>query len=104
MKWVRYVVYLRCNIRSVYPKIDFQHYMTILNNVFTPSPPIIANCDITILWSHALNETDARAANCGLWSPNHFVPLLSLAMQHESDDSNMSTSFEVGYSLVYANI
>jgi hypothetical protein len=66
--------------------------MTILNNVFTPAPHIVANCHIAILWSHALNETYARAANNGAWSPNHFVPLLSPAMDHESDDSNQSTS------------
>ena len=33
---------LGCNIRSVYPKIDFHHYMTIWDNIFTPIPPI--NC------------------------------------------------------------
>ncbi len=74
--------------------------MTVMNNVFTPASPIIANCDITILWSHALNETYARAASYGAWSPNHFVPLLSPATHHESHDSNMSTAFNVGYLLV----
>ena len=34
---------LRCNIRSVYPKIDFQHYMTLWDSVFTPVPPVIAD-------------------------------------------------------------
>ncbi|CAF3586456.1 unnamed protein product [Rotaria sp. Silwood1] len=37
---------LRCNIRSIYPQIDFQQYMTIWDNVITPAPPIIASYDI----------------------------------------------------------
>ncbi|CAF3819577.1 unnamed protein product [Rotaria sordida] len=75
---------LQCNIQSIYPKIDFQHYMAILNNVFTPVPPIIANCNISILWSHTLNEKDARETNNGTWSPNHFVPLMSPAILNET--------------------
>jgi hypothetical protein len=95
---------LGCNIRSIYPRIDFQQYMAMLNRVFTPAPPVVANCNIAILWSHALRETAARAANHGKWSPNHFVPLLSPAMRHESDDSNMSISINVGYLFVHTNM
>ncbi|CAF4987609.1 unnamed protein product, partial [Rotaria sp. Silwood1] len=86
---------LRCNIRSIYPKIDFREDMAILNNVFTPRPSIIANCDITILWSHVWNELDARATNNNVWSPNHFVPLMQSFVYDESDHSNMSTSIAV---------
>ncbi len=93
---------LKCNIRSVYPKIDFREYMAIMNNVFTPIPPIVANCEITILWSHTLNETYARAANNGAWSPNHFIPLLSAPMEPESDHSNQSMS-TVTVSYYYIN-
>ncbi|CAF5155178.1 unnamed protein product, partial [Rotaria sp. Silwood1] len=67
--------------------------MTILNNVFTPAPRVIANCNIAILWSHVLNETDARAANNGPWSSNHFVPLLSSAMHYTSEYGNKSPTF-----------
>ncbi|CAF5068817.1 unnamed protein product [Rotaria sp. Silwood1] len=84
---------LKCNIRSIYPKIDFREDMTILNNVFTPAPPAIANRNIEILWSHVLNETAARAANNGEWSPNHFVPLLSSAMNYTSEYENKSPTF-----------
>ncbi|CAF4991150.1 unnamed protein product, partial [Rotaria sp. Silwood1] len=84
---------LKCNIRSIYPKIDFREDMNILNNVFTPAPPVIANCNIAILWSHVLNETDARAANNGAWSSNHFVPLLSSAMHYTSEHENKSPTF-----------
>ncbi|CAF2995649.1 unnamed protein product [Rotaria sp. Silwood2] len=49
--------------------------MVIWDNVFAPVPPIIANYDIAILWSNALNEENAREINNGAWNPNHFVPL-----------------------------
>jgi hypothetical protein len=62
--------------------------MAVMNNVFTPVPPIIANCEITIMWSHTSNETYARAVNNGAWSPNHFVPLMSPGVQYEFDHSN----------------
>ncbi|CAF2941478.1 unnamed protein product, partial [Rotaria sp. Silwood2] len=84
---------LKCNIRSIYPKIDFREDMAIMNNVFTPAPPVIANCNIAILWSHVRNETDARAANNGAWSSNHFVPLLSSAMHYTSEHGNKSPTF-----------
>jgi hypothetical protein len=64
--------------------------MAILDNVFTPASPIIVNCEIAILWSHALNEKDARKINNGTWSPNHFVPLMLPAIYNETDDSNES--------------
>jgi hypothetical protein len=86
---------LQCNIQSVYPKIDFQHYMAILDNVFTPVLPIIANCNIAILWSHALNEKDARETNNGTWSPNHFVPLMSPHILNELNNTNQSASLAV---------
>ena len=54
---------LHCNRRSVSPKLDFQHYMTLWDSVFTPVPSVIADCSIAILWSHVQNENDARAMN-----------------------------------------
>jgi hypothetical protein len=68
---------LQCNIRSVYPNIDFRDDMMIVNRIFTPVPPIKANFQITILWSHMESEVNVRAINNGTWSPNHFVPLLT---------------------------
>jgi OTU-like cysteine protease len=83
---------LQCNIRSVYPNIDFRDDMMIANRIFTPVPPIHTNYQITILWSHANREIDARALNNGAWSPNHFVPLLSRPEHsQESDHRNQST-------------
>ncbi|CAF3859271.1 unnamed protein product [Adineta steineri] len=86
---------LQCNIRSVYPKIDFQHFMASWDSIFTPLPSVIANYSIAVLWSHGLNENDVRAMSNGTWSPNHFVPLLSPNNQNESDDYNNSTSFNI---------
>lgn len=83
---------LQCNIRTVYPKIDIRQEMSILDSVFAPIPPIISNCNITILWSNVLNEKDARKRNNGTWSPNHFVPLVSPGIQNDSSNGSQSTS------------
>ncbi|CAF4778660.1 unnamed protein product [Rotaria sp. Silwood1] len=77
---------LRCNIRSIYPRIDFREDMEILNNIFRPTSPIIANCSITIFWSHVLNEIDVREQNNMTWNPNHFVPLMSPPAFDDSDN------------------
>ncbi|CAF1357816.1 unnamed protein product, partial [Rotaria sordida] len=84
---------LKCNIRSIYAKIDFREDLAIMNNLFTEAPPVIANCGITILWSHVLNEIDARASNNNVWNPNHFVPLLSSAVHYTSEYGNKSPKF-----------
>jgi hypothetical protein len=95
---------LQCSIRSVYPKIDFQYYMAIWDTVFTPVPPILSNCNIAILWSHALNEKNAREANNGTWSPNHFVPLVSPGIHNDSNNGNRSMSLAVvSYTSVSGN-
>ncbi|CAM4811757.1 unnamed protein product [Rotaria magnacalcarata] len=44
---------LKCNIRSIYPTIDYRPHLNIMNSTF----------------EHA-------QSNAGNWSPNHFVPLL----------------------------
>ena len=64
--------------------------MAILDNVFSPIPPNIANCNISILWSCCLNEQDNRMHNNGTWIPNHFVPLLSPSVLNELDNANQT--------------
>ena len=81
---------LRCNIRSVYPRIDFHDSMAILDDVFTPIAPNVANCNISILWSSCLNEQDNRMHNNGKWNPNHFVPLLSPSALNEFDNTSQT--------------
>jgi hypothetical protein len=95
---------LRCNIRSVCPRINFPGAMEVLNNIFTPAPPIVANYEIAILWSHVCNERLARESNNGTWSPNHFVPLISPGIHNDSNNGNQSTSLAVvSYSSVNEN-
>jgi hypothetical protein len=64
--------------------------MAIFNSVITPIPPTIANCIITILWSHTCDEIEARIANNTNWSPNHFVPLILAVDQNEISHNNQS--------------
>lgn len=78
---------LECNIRSFCPLIDMNPaILAMLNKLFTPMPPRNAKSTITILWSHAEIEMDAKATNYGTWSPNHFVPLLSSKESSSTSD------------------
>ncbi|CAF4077401.1 unnamed protein product [Rotaria sordida] len=86
---------LKCSIRSIYPNIDVRDYTAIANNIFNACPSIAANCEIKILWSHTLNEKEARIVNNSTWSPNHFVPLLSPCVQREFDTNNQTASILV---------
>ncbi len=86
---------LQCNIRSVCPRVDFPGAMEVLNSIFTPASPIIANYEIAILWSHVWNERLAREANNGTWSPNHFVPLISASIRNGSNNGNQSALLTV---------
>ncbi|CAF1331055.1 unnamed protein product [Adineta steineri] len=83
---------LKCNVRSIYPKIDLRDHTAIVNNTFMPLPPTVANCEITILWSHSLNENEVRIKNNSTWSPNHFVPLMPRLVQNERDSNNQLAS------------
>ena len=76
---------LKCSIRSIYPNIDMREDIEILNNIFLPVLPVIAHSSITILWSHVLNEIDARAQNNVIWTPNHFVPLIFPPTYYDSN-------------------
>ncbi|CAF4308423.1 unnamed protein product [Rotaria sp. Silwood2] len=86
---------LQCNIRSVYPKIDFHHYMVIWDNLFTPIPPVSSNCNMVILWSNALNEKDAREMHNGTWRPNLFVPLMLPPIRNKFNNASQSASLVV---------
>ncbi|CAF1530866.1 unnamed protein product [Adineta ricciae] len=79
---------ISCNIRSLYPEIDFRVDMAIMNSVFTPIPPIIAKYEIKVLWSNARSEVDIRATNNSQWSPNHFVPLMSSNTRYQDISSS----------------
>lgn len=82
---------LKCNIRSVYPNIDYRPHLNIVNSTFHYDGPNTSSDTICIFWTHTLNETNARKNNHGNWSPNHFVPLVL--------SSNMSYSNSVSFIL-----
>lgn len=89
---------LQCNIRSFCPSIDMNStILAMANRVFTPMLSTNATCTITILWSHALMEVEAKATNRGNWSPNHFVPLLSTDGNAASYDGLHSLTMKVKY-------
>lgn len=62
--------------------------MAIFNSVISPAPPIVASFMITILWSHSMQEIDAKIVNNGNWSPNHFVPLMFVTEPDKIDQSD----------------
>ena len=91
---------LKRSIRSIYPNIDMREDMEILNNIFLPVPPIIAHSSITILWSHVLNEIDARTQNNATWSPNYFLPLVFPPAYYDSNvisQCQLSSAVVVSY-------
>lgn len=67
---------LSCQIQLICPAIGFSQIIANIAN--TTFGPIIHNPrhSVMILWSHTLNERDARSLNNGYWSPNHFTPIL----------------------------
>lgn len=89
---------LQCNIRSFCPSIGMNPaILAMVNKVFTPMSSRNANFTIAILWSHAEMEMDAKAANHGHWSPNHFVPLLSGGGSGASNDGPALPSIPVQF-------
>ncbi|CAF2088218.1 unnamed protein product, partial [Rotaria magnacalcarata] len=67
---------LKCNIRSIYPIIDYRPHLHIMNSTFEHAQYSIVSKAICLFWTHTESEIDARRSNAGNWSPNHFVPLL----------------------------
>jgi hypothetical protein len=54
------------------------------------------------LWSNASNEIDARMANNGNWSPNHFVPLM-LPVELNEKSQNDQSILTVVVSYIHVN-
>ena len=79
---------LKCNIRSVYPKIQYRSEMDIMNSIFQCDQHSSRSSTIFIFWSNTQSEIYARSCNSGNWSPNHFVPLLAL-----SHDTTLESTF-----------
>lgn len=67
---------LKCNIRSIYPNIDYRPDLNIMNSTFEHAQTSTSSNTICIFWTHTASESYVRRINAGNWSPNHFVPLL----------------------------
>ncbi|CAF1507417.1 unnamed protein product, partial [Adineta ricciae] len=79
---------LKCNIQSVYPKIQHRSELDIMNSIFQCDQNSSVSRTIFIFWSNTQSEIYARSCNAGHWSPNHFVPLLALP-----DDKTLESGF-----------
>lgn len=70
---------LQCNVQSVYPYINYRAEMKIMNKLYKPTLTSVSNIKkLVIFWTNTNHESHVRnRPGCGgIWSPNHFVPLL----------------------------
>ena len=67
---------LRCDIRSVYPRIQYRSELDVINNTFNFKQACSSSNIIHIFWTNTRNEIEVRQNNGDSWSPNHLVPLL----------------------------
>ena len=69
---------LKCNIRSIYPKIQYRSELNIFNNIFQCNEYNSTSNTVSVLWSNTQSEIYARSCKAGNWASNHFVPLLAV--------------------------
>ncbi|CAF1213513.1 unnamed protein product [Adineta steineri] len=84
---------LRCEIQSVYPYIDYRAEMKIMNTVYKPVDTYASNKGrLIIFWTSTEDElsTRNRLGSGGVWSPNHFVPLLKPSERHRTASNERS--------------
>ena len=77
---------LKCNIRSIYPIIDYRPDLSIMNSTLEHAQSNMASKTICIFWTHTESEINARTASGGYWIPNHFVLLLFPSNYPESQN------------------
>ncbi|CAF1289231.1 unnamed protein product [Adineta steineri] len=82
---------LKCNIQSVYPKIQYGSHLSIMNSIFQCNQYSSTTNTIFIFWSNTKSEIYARSGNAGNWTPNHFVPLLALPGDAISQNTFLSS-------------
>ena len=94
---------LKCNIRSIYPRIQYRTDLDIMNSTFEHAQGSFSSSTICIFWTHTQSEIYARNNNAGNWTPNHFVPLLLPSGKSQSQNilaqSKISRSDSVSSSL-----
>ncbi len=92
---------LQCEVQSVYPYIDYRAEMKSMNAVYKPvEPSNLNNARVVIFWTNCEDEisTNTRPGGSGLWSPNHFVPLLQANRGHRTTSTERtSVTPEVTY-------
>ncbi|CAF1486450.1 unnamed protein product [Adineta ricciae] len=67
---------LKCNIRSIYPRIQYRSDLDTMKTTFNFNQDGSLSNTIRIFWTNTRNEIEVRRDNGDSWSPNHFVPLL----------------------------
>ncbi len=88
---------LRYEVQSVYPYINYRAEMKIMNAVYKPLDTSVQNNGrLIIFWTSIKDElsTKNRPDSGGVWSPNHFVPLIQQCRSHRtaSNDRDRVTS------------
>lgn len=67
---------LKCNIRSIYPKMENRPDLDVMNTTIHHIDCNTSSKTICLFWTHTRDELSVCSSNGGQWSPNHFVPLL----------------------------
>lgn len=78
---------LNCEVQSVYPYIDYRAEMKSMNAVYRPvGTRATSNMRLIIFWTSSQDEfsTRNRPSSGGVWSPNHFVPLIQPGNIHQT--------------------
>ena len=89
---------LKCEVRSVYPYIDYRAEMKCMNAVYKPIGTLSpTKTRLVIFWTSSEDEimTRARPNSGGLWSPNHFVPLLQPSHIHRTRKAQIDATEKV---------
>ena len=91
---------VQCEIHSIYPYIDYRAEMKIMNS---PYKPVLASMPVRgrvfIFWTNTVDELSAKACprSGGVWSPNHFVPLVQPQQRFQTSPAQeISSILEVG--------
>ncbi len=95
---------LQCEVQSVYPYIDYRAEMKSMNAVYKPvEPSNVHNVRVVIFWTNCEDEisTKTHPGGSGLWSPNHFVPLIQANRDYRTTSPELaSVMHEVKYTTV----
>lgn len=70
---------IQYEIQSVYPYIDYRAQMKVMNCIYRPTVQMSSNIKrVFIFWTNTKDELTVKAHpdHDGIWSPNHFVPLV----------------------------